>query len=217
MKKLLVLPLVLLSFYVIAADERIGLLSNDWETAEAEDNMSSADTTLKGSGLRLFSFTNDGVYFGAGFSYAWGDSESGERESGDIEAGDYEYCDYGSDCGSSLPILSAVGRSFVEIGRSMGQWTPFVGISFTRTEVDLRGDPEREDSQGLSAGLWLHVDKFMLRGTVVHLDDEDNRAIFGGMLYSVNERYVVGAEFGINLDSDFDGFKLSFQIGRRFN
>ncbi|MCY3541450.1 MAG: hypothetical protein OXH31_06040 [Gammaproteobacteria bacterium] len=197
MKKLLVLPLVLLAFCVIADDERIMLGSFERETAEAEDDMSSADTTLNGFGARLFSFKNEGIYLGAGFSYLTGDSE---------------YC-VGTNCVSA----DATGTSFFgEIGRGMGHWTPFVGLSFTSSEVDLMGESDSEETWGLSAGLWLQVDTFLLRGAVLNLDDEDNRAISGGVLFPVSTNFTLGGEFGMNLDSEVDGFKLSLQIGRKF-
>ena len=196
MKKLLVLPLVLLSFCVIA-DERIILGSFERETAEADDDVSSAETTLNGFGARLFNFKDEGFYLGASFAFLTGDSD---------------LC-VGSDCVSG----DATGTMFSgEIGRDMGQWTPFVGVSFTSTEVEFMGMTDSDETFGINAGMWLELDTFKVRGAVVNLDDEDNRAVFGGILFPVSTNFTVGAEFGMNLDDEVDGFRFSLQIGRKF-
>ncbi|MCY3541449.1 MAG: hypothetical protein OXH31_06035 [Gammaproteobacteria bacterium] len=200
MKKLLGLPLVLLSFCVIEANERYFLVSYDRATAEAKDDVSSVDTTLEGGGFRLFSFQDDGRYIGLGISYVSDNSES-------------KICIPGPDCVSSF---SAKASSFVEIGWDTGRWTPFIGLSFTSSEVRLMDESDREESRGLSAGSWLQFDTFLLRGAVAHIDDEDNRAISGGVLYPVRTNLTLGGEIGLNLNSKVDGFNISIQIGRKF-
>ncbi|MYD46509.1 MAG: hypothetical protein F4W92_09165, partial [Gammaproteobacteria bacterium] len=111
MKKLLVLPLVLLSFCVIA-EERIILGSFERETSEADSTMLgvtlSAEATLNGFGARLYNFKEEGLYLGAGFNFVTGDADI---------------------CADSVCISGdASGTGFAgEIGRNFGQWTPFVG------------------------------------------------------------------------------------------
>ena len=200
MKKVLVLPLVLLSFCVIAADERFFLLTHDRATAEADTGVFSADTTLKGAGFRLFSFQDDGLYIGLGISLVSDNSKS-------------EICVSGPDCVWSY---SAEASSFVEIGGDIGRWTPFVGLSFTRSEAHLMDEYDREDARGLGAGSWLQFDTFLLRGVVDYLDDEDYRAISVGVLFPIRTNLTLGGEIGLNLDSKLDGFKISIQIGRSF-
>lgn len=196
MKKLLVLPLVLLSFSVIA-DERIILGSFERETAEADDEIASAETTLNGFGARLFNFKDEGLYFGAGFAFLTGDSD---------------LC-VGSDCVTG----DTTGTMFCgEIGRDMGQWTPYVGLTFSSSEVDFMGTTDSDETVGVSAGMWLELDTFRVRGGVVNLDDEDNRAVMGGFLFQMDNNFAVGAEFGMSLDDEVDGFRFSLQIGRKF-
>ncbi|MYD45133.1 MAG: hypothetical protein F4W92_02105 [Gammaproteobacteria bacterium] len=62
----------------------------------------------------------------------------------------------------------------------------------------------------------MELDTFKLRGAVVNLDDEDNRAIFGGLLFQMDNNFALGAEFGMLLDDEVDGFRFSLQIGRKF-
>ena len=200
MKKLLVLPLVFLSLGAIA-DERFILGSFDRESTEAESSMLgvtlSAESTLNGFGARLFSFKDEGLYLGGGFSFMQGDSD---------------LC-VGSDCLSADATQTMFSG---EIGRDMGQWTPFVGFNFSSTEVELLGETDSDEITGLSAGLWLELDTFKLRGAVNSLDDEDNRSIHGGLLFQMDNKFVFGADFGMLLDDEVDGFRFSLQIGRSF-
>ena len=200
MKKLLVLPLVLLSFCVIA-EERIILGSFERETSEADSTMLgvtlSAEATLNGFGARLYNFKEEGLYLGAGFNFVTGDADI---------------------CADSVCISGdASGTGFAgEIGRNFGQWTPFVGASFTSSEIEFAGESESDETWGLNAGMWVELDTFKLRGAVVNLDDEDNRAIFGGLLFQMDNNFALGAEFGMLLDDEVDGFRFSLQIGRKF-
>ncbi len=200
MKKLLVLPLVFLSLGVIA-DERFILGSFDRESTEAESSLLgvtlSAEATLNGFGARLFSFKDEGLYLGGGFSFLQGDTD---------------LC-VGSDCMSADTTQTMFSG---EIGRDLGQWTPFVGFNFSSTEVDLMGETDSDEITGLSAGLWLELDTFKLRGAVNSLDDEDNRSIHGGLLFQMDNKFVFGADFGMLLDDEVDGFRFSLQIGRSF-
>ena len=196
MKNLLVIPLVFLAFCVFA-DDRVVLGSFERETAEADDGVSNAETTLNGFGARLFNFKDEGFYLGASFAHLTGDSD---------------LC-VGSDC----VTVDATGTVFSgEIGRDMGQWIPYVGLSFTSSEVDFMGTTDSDETVGLNAGMWLELDTFKIRGAVVNLDDEDNRAVFGGFLFQMDNNFALGAEFGMNLDDEVDGFRFSLQFGRQF-
>ena len=48
------------------------------------------------------------------------------------------------------------------------------------------------------------------------LEDEENRSIFGGLMFEVDNTYIVGAEIEMLLDNDKDRYSFSFQIGRSF-
>lgn len=196
MKNLLVLPLVLLTVSVFAGD-RVILGSFEQETTEAEDAVSSAESTLNGFGARFYNFKDEGLYLGAGFAQL---------------TGDLDLCVL-SNCisaDSSGTIFSG------EIGRDLGQWTPFVGASFSSSEVEILGESESDETWGLNVGLWLELDTFKLRGALTDLDDSDSRAIFGGLLFQMDNNFILGAEVGTLLDSELDGFRLSLQFGRVF-
>ena len=196
MKNLLALPLVLLSFCVIA-DDRVILGSFEQETLEEEDDVSSVESTLNGFGARFYSFTDEGFYLGAGFS----------QLTGDIDLCVETVC---VSADSSGTMFSG------EVGRDLGQWTPFIGASFSSSEVEIFGESESDETWGLNAGLWLELDTFKLRGALTNLDDSDNRAVFGGVLLQMDNNFAFGAEFGMLLDSEVDGFRFSLQIGRTF-
>lgn len=196
MKKLLLLPLVLLSFGV-SANERVILASFERESADADDIVSSAETTLNGFGIRFYNFGNRELYFGAGFT----------QSSGDFELCVLQECDTGD---TSATLFSG------EVGRNLGSWTPFVGANFTSAEVEILGFTESDESWGLNAGLWLDLDTVKLRGAITDLDDSDSRAVFGGFLYQMDNSFALGAVFGVLLDSEVDGFRFSLQFGRKF-
>ena len=198
MKKFLVLQIVFLSFCVMA-DERIAFWSLERDSAEDEYQVLGIEfernETLNGFGARLFSFKEEGLYLGASFAYLLGDRE---------------VCVLGG-CQFSDAIGTMIGG---EIGRDLGKWTPFVGVSFSRSKVELKTRTDNEEIWGLNAGLWLELDTFKLRGAVTNLDDEDNRVVAAGILFQFENKFAVGTEFGMLLDSEVDGFKFSLQIGR---
>lgn len=196
MKNLLVIPLLLLSFCLIA-DDRVILGSFERETSEAADNVSSAEATLNGFGARFYNFQDEGFYLGGGFASVTGDTD---------------LCVL-SECVS----VDTTGSVFTgEIGRDLGQWIPFVGASFSSSEVEILGASESDETWGFNAGLWLELDTFKLRGAVLNLDDSDNRAVTGGLLFQMDNDFAIGAEIGMLLDSEVDGFRLSLQFGRKF-
>ena len=200
MKKLLVLPLVLLSFCAIA-EERIILGSYERESSEHNYEIVrvgiESNFTLDGVGAKLFNFKDNGLYLGVGFAYLFGDRE---------------FCVW-STCSfydANETLLSG------EIGRALGQWTPFVGTSFTRTEIKYPHDNNVEETWSVNAGMWFEFNTFKLRGAVTDLEDEENRSIFGGLMFEVDNTYIVGAEIEVLLDNDKDRYSFSFQIGRSF-
>ena len=196
MKRLLVVPLVLLSFSVIA-DDRIILGSFERETTDADTSEFTGETTLNGFGARLYNFKDEGLYFGASFV---------------SRSGDYELC-AGTDCFSGDASATMFSG---EIGRDLGNWTPFVGLSFTSSELEIFGETDSDETTSFNAGLWLELDTFKLRGALIDLDDSDNRAIVGGLLFQMDNNFALGAEFGVLLDSEVDGFRFSLQFGRKF-
>lgn len=198
MKNLLVLPLVLMSFFVIA-DDRVILGSFEQESAESEDGERGidAESSLTGFGARLYQFSDEGLYFGAGFA----------QLSGDLDI-----------CQRSLCLSADASRTrfFGDIGKGFGQWTPFVGTSFSSWEVEAPGASESDETWGINAGLWLELDTFKLRGALNHLDDSDNRAISGGLLFQMDNKFALSAEIGMLLDDEVDEFRISLQFGRTF-
>ena len=196
MKNLLVIPLALLSFCVIAG-ERITLATFEYETFEEKAIVFSAESTLSGFGARFYNFRDEGFYLGAGFSQ---------------RTGDFELCAL-SDCST---VDSTETMFSGEIGRDLGGWTSFIGASFTSSETEFIGRTESDENLGLYAGLWLDFDNYKLRGAMTDIDDSDNRAVFGGLLFQMDNNFAFGAEVGLFLDSEADGFKFSLQFGRVF-
>ncbi|MXZ44931.1 MAG: hypothetical protein F4Z01_08185 [Gammaproteobacteria bacterium] len=198
MKNLLFLPLVLLPFCVIAED-RVILGSFEQESAESEDGERGidAESSLTGFGARLYQFRDEGLYLGTGFA----------QLSGDLDI-----------CQRSLCLSADASRTrfFGDIGKSFGQWTPFIGTSFSSWEVEAPGQSESDETWGVNAGLWLDLDTFKLRGALSHLDDSDNRAISGGLLFQMENKFTLSAEIGLLLDDEVDEFRISLQFGKTF-
>ncbi|MYC24446.1 MAG: hypothetical protein F4X56_00840 [Gammaproteobacteria bacterium] len=200
--RLLVLPLVLLSLGVIA-DERIIFGSFERESAKEGFNTLGVDIevteTLNGFGVRSFKFNDKGFYHGDGFTFLTGDRQA---------------CLPGI-CNSF--DARKVVASF-EVGKDIGQWIPFVGLSIavSHVEFEINTDRKYDLTKGLIAGSWYKLDTFILRGAVSHLDDGDNRTISGGLLYQMDNRFALGAELGWLLDSDVDRLSFSLQFGRSF-
>ena len=198
MKNLLLIPLILLSFCVFA-DDRVILGSFEQESAEvaeAEEDV-DAESSLSGFGARLYNFRDEGLYYGASFANLTGDSE---------------VC--------ALTICVSVDSTATlfsgEVGRDLGQWIPFVGTTFYSTEIEAFGESESDESWGLNAGLWLELETFKLRATINGIDDSDSRSINGGILFQMDNKFAFGAEIGMLLDDEVDGFRFSLQFGRSF-
>lgn len=196
MKLLLVITLVLLSFCAIAGD-RIVLGSIERETVEYPNSGDDSESTSNGFGARYYAFIDNGLYLGAGFSNLSDESEECFR----------------SNC---ISVDTTLTTFSVEIGTDLGNWTPFVGVNFFNAAVDSSFVNSSVGSWGLNAGLWLELDTFLLRGGINELDDSDNRSIFGGILFPMDNDFVIGAEIGTLLDSEVDTLKFSFQIGMAF-
>lgn len=202
MKCLLVLPLVLLSVGVVA-NERIIFGSFERESAKEDFNTLGVDIevteTLNGFGARSFKFNDKGFYHGDSFTFLTGDRQA---------------CLSGT-CNSfdARKIVASFER-----GKDIGQWIPFVGLSFAVSHVEFETNTDRryELTKGFIAGAWYTLDTFILRGAVSHLDDEDNRTISGGLLYQMDNKFALGAELGLLLDSDVDRLSFSLQFGRSF-
>ncbi len=198
MKNLLVVPLVLLSVYVIA-DERVilGSLELHTEDVEIEHAGTSVKSALNGFGVQFFRFADSGYYFGGKFSRLTGDSESCVRS----------HC-LPSNTDFSQTIFSG------EMGWSYGDWTPFFGISFV--DEDSRG--ESADYSSFTTGAWLAFDAFRLRGAITKTqltDFSSSRTwVSGGFLYPMANDWALSADFGTEIQGDRDGFRFSFQFGR---
>ena len=48
------------------------------------------------------------------------------------------------------------------------------------------------------------------------MDDSDNRAISGAILFQMDNNCIFGAEFGKLLDDEVDEIRISLQFGRVF-
>ena len=199
MKNLLMLPLILLSLCVCANDLVI-LGSFEQESAESEDTERGidAESSLTGFGARLYNFRDEGLYLGAGFAHLTGNLDI---------------------CQLPLCISADASRTrfFGEIGMELGRWTPFIGSSFSSWEVEAPGESDSDETWGLNAGVWLGLDSsFNLRGVLTHLDDSDNRAISGSLLFQTGNNFVFGAELGTLLDDEVDEVRISLKFGRIF-
>ncbi|MYD46507.1 MAG: hypothetical protein F4W92_09155 [Gammaproteobacteria bacterium] len=199
MKNTLVLLLAILSYYVIA-DQRFILGSLEGDIAVGENEIRGFETPstsiVTGLGARLLNFKDEGLYFGTGFKYL-----TGERKICFI------FCDSYDANETSL---------FGEIGRNMGQWTPFVGVTFHSSEVVFPNESVNNESWGLDLGFWLEYDKFKLRGVLINLNDEDYRTFSVSRLVQTDNKLVLGYELGWLLDSEIYQFSFSLQIGRSF-
>ncbi|MYD46508.1 MAG: hypothetical protein F4W92_09160 [Gammaproteobacteria bacterium] len=214
MKRLLGLVLVLLSVCVLA-DERIIFGSLERESETEEFNTLGVDIeetdTLHGFGAQWFKFRDEGIY---------------QRERFTVLTGDRQACLLET-C-NSFDTRKVIYSQ--EVGIEIGQWIPFVGMSLALSKVEFETDTDSEFelTKGLIAGTWLKLDTFVLRVAVLNFndkdnrvisttfDDEDNRTISGGLLFQMDNNFVLGAEIGMLLDSKEDGFSFSLQIGRSF-
>ncbi|MCY3541452.1 MAG: hypothetical protein OXH31_06050 [Gammaproteobacteria bacterium] len=199
MKKFLVLPIVLLSFCVIA-DDRIILGSFEGDLTVEQYNTlghkTLATSILFGVGASLFNFKDDGLYFGTSFKYLTGDRETC-----------FIFCESFNAQGS---MLSG------EIGRVMGQWIPFVGLSFHSSEIDSLSERVTDESWGLNIGFWFDYDKFKIRGALTNLNDGDYRAFSFGRLFQRDNNVVLGVDLKFLIDSEVHQVNCSLQIGRFF-
>lgn len=198
MKNVLMLLLILLSLGVFA-DDLVILGSLVQESAESEDIAPciDAESSLTGFGARIYNFRDEGLYLGAGFAHLTGDLDI---------------------CQLPLCISADASRTrfFGEIGMELGRWTPFIGTSFSSWEVEAPGESDSDETWGLNAGVWLGQDSFNLRGVLTHLDDSDNRAMSGSLLYQTGNNFVFGAELGTLLDDEVDEVRFSIKFGRFF-
>ncbi|MYC24450.1 MAG: hypothetical protein F4X56_00860 [Gammaproteobacteria bacterium] len=196
MKKILVLPFLLLTVCVFAQD-RVILGTFEQETAESENFLLSSESSQSGYGLRFYNFKEWGFYYGGSLAQL-----SGER-------------DLCAPVSCVTVDISATTFS-AEIGMDFGEWTPFAGASFSSAKDELSGFSYSDDAWSFSAGVWFKFDKFKIRGAMTNIDNSDNQTIIGGFLYQMDNNYVLGAEVGMLLNENVDGFKFSLQFGRAF-
>ena len=225
MKKLLLpLPFVLLTFSMVAnnviADGRVilgsfELLSEEYDAPYFADSV-SRESSMNGFSVKLYRFQTDGLYGGIGVGYM---------------AGDVEIC-LESTCSSVDTTFSMYS---LEIGWDLGQWIPFVGGTWTNTEPEdsgfgfVFGDSETyygfnpgyviestAEPFGLNTGVWRELDTFKVRGALNIWDGSKPPSVSGGVLFQMDNKFVVSTEFEILLDSEADGFRFSLQFGRSF-
>ena len=206
MKKLFILPLLFLSFGV-SANERIFLSSYEHETADRDHFILSQESSQNGVGLRFFEFRDSNLYWGVGFSYATGNREY------QLEP---EWWHEGQT--SSTPTSYEINEVIVsgDVGRSFGNWTPFIGASYTTREESLYRFSLADNTWELNAGVWFENEMFKLRGALNDFDNSDNRQIFGNILFKFGENYVFGAEGGLVLNDAEDRVSFAIQLGRSF-
>ncbi|MXW07604.1 MAG: hypothetical protein F4Z87_05705 [Gammaproteobacteria bacterium] len=198
MKKILVVPLALLSFSV-NADER--LILGSFERLTGEDEVEqigySYEASSDGFGLQYLSFKDSGFYFGAGISFSTGDTEICVQSQ----------CE-SPESGPSDTTFSG------EIGWNFDSWTPFVGLSLINEEID----DESDRFWGFTAGLWFDFDKFKLRGAITGISDSSFLSsttwMSGGFLYQMKNKWAFGAEVAQEQDSEVNRFSFSLYLGR---
>ena len=200
MKKLLVLPMVLLSLCVMA-DERVFLGSFERQTQEFDFEYVgfSVESSLNGFGGQFLNFVDSGYYFGGKFAYLTGESE---------------VC-VGSQCVTANTDISQTIISG-EVGWNYGDWTPFFGLSFNSEE----SEGSSSDYTSFSTGAWLDFDKFQLRGAITQSEQSNVSGsrtwLSGGFLYQMDNDWALGAEVGLETGGDGNGFRFSLQFGRSF-
>ena len=225
MKRLLLpLPFVLLTFSMVAnnviADGRVilgsfELLSEEYDAPYFADSV-SRESSMNGFSAKLYRFQTDGLYGAMGLGYM---------------AGDVEIC-LESTCSS---VDTTFSRYSFEIGWDLGQWIPFVGGSWTTTEPEetrfgfVFGDSERyygfnpgyvvestADTFGVQTGVWREFGTFKVRGALNILEESERIGISGGVLFQIDNKFAVGAELEMLLESEASGFRFSLQFGRSF-
>lgn len=199
MKNLLVLPLIVLTVCVFAED-RVLIGSIERERTERDDSAFDSLSIKNGFGARIYGFRDSGLYVGAGFAHLKGDSVC-------ELARPIKHC-------TSADVVKT--RIFGEIGREIGNWTPFVGTSLSRLEVEARGESKSEEGLGINVGLWLELDRLKLRGAITDLDESDNRAISGNLLVRLKNNYFLGIETVEPLRDESNGYGWSIQFGKTF-
>ena len=225
MKRLLLpLPLVLLTFGMVAnnviADDRVILGSFERLTEEYDEPLfgdftTSYESTLSGFSAKLYWFRDNGLYRGIGLGYM---------------TGDVDVC-LESICSS---VDTTVSMRSAEIGWALGQWIPFVGGNWTQTKAEEETEfldliVEGEYIYGLSPGpwvertadpfylnigLWLQLDTFKVRGALNIWDESEPPGVSGGVLFQMDNDFIVGAEFEVSLDTEANRFRFSLQFGR---
>ena len=225
MKRLLLpLPVVLLTFGMAAnnviADDRVILGSLERLTEEYDYPYLSVslESTVNGFSAKFYQFRPYGLYMGLGLV----------RMTGDVDV-----------CFQSNPsICSSVDAKVtmfsMEFGWDLGHWIPFVGETISQTTGEQTGlalfDDENkvgvnpssvveraEDRSERYIGLWLERDTFKVRGALNNiLDESEPMSVSGGVLFQMDNKFAVGAEFEILLDSKAEGFQFSLQFGRSF-
>ena len=223
MKKLLLpLPLVLLTFGMFAnnviADEWVILGSVERLTEEYDaplfESSINRESTLNGFSAKLYGFRDSRYYHG--LSYV-------------AMTGDVDFC-LQSNCPSVDTTVTMVS---VEFGRALGQCIPYVSLTWTQTEAEETetrlSDSENRfivspgyviestaDTSNFNIGYWLELDTIKVRGSLNNLDGKKPMGVSGGVLLQMDNKFAVGAEIEIQLDSEAEGFRFSLQFGRSF-
>ena len=221
-KNLGLLPMVLLTFGMVAnnvvAGDRVILgsverLAEEYDAPFFESSI-DRESTLNGFSAKLYWFRDAGFY--RGLSYV-------------AMTGDVDFC-LQSNCSS---VDTTVTTFSVEFGRAVGQWTPFVGLTWTQTEAEETElgfwDSENRsfvtpgnvvestaDASNFNIGYWLELDTFKVRGALNNLDGKKPMSVSGGVLLQMDNKFAVGAEIEILLDTEAGGFRFSLQFGRSF-
>ena len=131
-------------------------------------------------------------------------------------------------CVSDFPCLGLETTSTSlggEIGFQLEGWLPYIGMSFIQSEVSIKGNNppippripiESDDPTEFHIGTFLDHDRYLFQVTVYSINDEEDRSLVGGVFYTMNNNFVVGAKFGTLLDSDVDGRTFTLNLGKRF-
>ncbi|MCY3540484.1 MAG: hypothetical protein OXH31_01035 [Gammaproteobacteria bacterium] len=224
MKKLLLpLPLVLLTFGFVAnnvfAGDRVILGSLERLTEEYDDPYVSVslESAVNGFSAKFYRFQSYGLYTGLDLV----------RMTGDIDV-----C-FQSNPSNCSQVDVKVTMFSAEFGWALGRWIPFVGRTFSQTTGEETGialiDSENRfgvnpssvvertaDKGGRNIGLWIERDTFKVKGALKSVDGNEPMSVSGGVLFQMDNKFAVGAEFEIQLDSEAEGFRFSLQFGRSF-
>lgn len=168
-------------------------------SSETEDGSDVEITFTTGSraGFRFYfqSFEDDGFFAGAGFQSA---------------EGDYNACIL-QDC---VRVNQTVRDTNLELGWSLGNWTPFVDFIWSDTEVDDSGESDADSDVDFGIGFWYKPSpETKLKININGLREDGSQILTSGFQRKLENRITIGGAFMYPFSQDISGTGFRFTVG----